>query len=179
MADSTPAIDKVLKWEGKDIFTDDPDDPGGPTKSGCTEVEARAEGYKGDMKDMPLEIAIAVFKKKFWDPLCLDQVMDQDIAAQIMQAAVNQGLGRWKLYIQQACNFLMPGYEKLLSVDGSIGPKTLNAINTIAKSNRTGLSKRIYDIQQKRYDEVQINNPVLKKYRQGWDNRAKDFLITA
>lgn len=179
MAHSQQSIKRTLKWEGigDDSYTNDPDDPGGPTRYGIIESEARIAGYSGDMKDFSLEMALQIYKRKYWDLLCLDKILDQEIADQIFQAAVNQGVPRWKVYIQQICNHLLPPYNRLLLVDGVIGDKTLDAINQIAKSNRIQLSQDIRKVQEKRYDEVVTANVNLQKFRKGWSNRAFDFVV--
>ncbi len=45
----------LLGHEGE--FSDHPDDPGGKTRYGVTEAVARETGYKGDMRELPLELA--------------------------------------------------------------------------------------------------------------------------
>ena len=177
MANDTTGIDKTLEWEGRNVFTNDPDDPGGGTMSGITTAEARSYGYTGPMKDLPLTTATAIYKQNYWDKFNLDAVESQGIANQILQAAVNQGVERWQVYIQNICNQFLTQVEELV-VDGIIGALTIAAINTITDSGLTAeLSLAIYTRQEDRYDEVVEKNPVLEKYRKGWHNRSSDFLI--
>ncbi len=49
------AFTKVLGHEGG--FSDHPDDPGGKTRFGVTEAVARRVGYKGEMRELPLDLA--------------------------------------------------------------------------------------------------------------------------
>ena len=71
MADFERAVEKTLKLEGG--FVNDPDDPGGATKYGITEATARAHGYTGDMRELPLDVAREIYKKSYWDIARLDE----------------------------------------------------------------------------------------------------------
>ena len=51
-----------------------PADRGGATKYGITEAVARTNGYQGNMKDLPLNVAKAVYKKQYWTAPRSDQV---------------------------------------------------------------------------------------------------------
>ena len=187
MANLQIALEKTLPWEigrpkeGQDPggYTNLATDRGGPTRWGITEKVARTHGYEGDMKNFPKEWALQIYEKDYWRIIKLDEAQDQDIANQIFQAAVNQGTPLWSKYIQQICNRRLPGYEKLLSVDGIIGPKSIAAINKISISDRKGFSKTIYETQKKRYSDIIVCDPSQIDNKNGWDNRAEDFLITA
>lgn len=97
-------------------YSNNPADPGGETMWGITARVARAKGYTGAMRDLPLETAKAIAKGMYWDPLCLDQ-FDPRIAFQMFDANYNGGQTvRWA---QQASG---------AAVDGKIGPDTIAAI---------------------------------------------------
>ncbi len=63
-ADAAVFRERIFKREGG--FVDDPADRGGATNFGVTEKVARANGYTGDMRDMPKEFA-AKFYEKLWN----------------------------------------------------------------------------------------------------------------
>jgi lysozyme family protein len=91
-------------------------DPGGATKYGITERVARAWGYQGDMRDLPLETAKAIAKAWYWDKYQCDQ-FDARIAYQVFDAAYNGGYPvKWL----QECVGATP--------DGIIGAKTIAAV---------------------------------------------------
>ena len=46
-------IDGIIEREGNGAYTNDPGDSGGPTRWGITEKVAKANGYTGDMRDLP------------------------------------------------------------------------------------------------------------------------------
>ncbi|PAM44525.1 hypothetical protein CEJ64_20235, partial [Acinetobacter baumannii] len=57
-------LDELLKREGGDV--NNPADRGGATKYGITQAVARTSGFKGNMKDLPLEVAKAIYRKNYW-----------------------------------------------------------------------------------------------------------------
>jgi lysozyme family protein len=93
------------------------DDPaGGPTMYGVTERVARAWGYQGDMRALPLLTAQAIAKSEYWDRFQCDQFAPA-ISYQVFDAAYNGGHPvQW---LQQAVG---------VEVDGKIGPKTVAAL---------------------------------------------------
>lgn len=93
------------------------DDPvGGPTRFGVTEKVARAHGYKGDMRQLPIDTAKAIAKSEYWDRYQCDQ-FDPAIGYQVFDAAYNGGHpAQW---LQQAAG---------AAPDGAIGAKTIAAV---------------------------------------------------
>jgi len=53
-------LDELIKREGGYVNT--PADRGGATKYGITEAVALANGFKGSMRDLPLDVAKAIYK---------------------------------------------------------------------------------------------------------------------
>lgn len=101
--------------EGKD-FSDNPADPGGATRYGCTERVARSRGYVGDMRELPLSFAKAVAKTDYWDKYHCDQ-FDGAIGFAVFDAAYNGGHpAEW---LQQSAG---------VTVDGVIGAQTIAAL---------------------------------------------------
>jgi lysozyme family protein len=174
-----PLLDYIIdKWEGRQL-TNNKNDLGGATIFGITEKLARECGFTRDMATMTYDEAVAIYSIKFWGPMSLDLVDDQKIAAQIMQAAINQGQPRWAKYVQEICNGFMAQDAKL-KVDGYVGEQTICAINlSAAMHGLPVLSKAIHDRQQERYDKIVEKNSGQKGNREGWRRRAADFLITA
>lgn len=92
------------------------DPAGGPTMYGVTEAVARANGYQGDMRNLPLSLAKQIAKTKYWDVYQCDQ-FNPAIAFQIFDAAYNGGhAAQW---LQQAAG---------ATVDGRIGAQTIAAV---------------------------------------------------
>lgn len=112
------AIERVLGHEGG--YVNDPRDNGGETNWGVTIAVARANGYQGAMRAMSRVQAKAIYRKQYWDAVKADQ-LPFIVAYQLFDAAVNHGVRRAVLLIQQTVG---------TTQDGVIGGKTLQAINS-------------------------------------------------
>lgn len=92
-------------------------DPGGETMWGVTIAVARANGYTGPMRDLPVETAKAIYRKQYWDAVRADE-LPPAIRYAVFDAAVNSGVGQAAKWLQRAVG---------VSDDGRIGPTTLYA----------------------------------------------------
>ncbi len=110
------AFDTLLKHEGG--YSNHVDDKGGATMWGITESVARAHGYTGDMRSLPVEFAKRVYKATYWDAVKADELPAQ-VRYSVFDAAVNSGVSRATKWLQEAVS---------TKADGMIGPKTLIAI---------------------------------------------------
>ncbi|SNT29298.1 Predicted Peptidoglycan domain-containing protein [Noviherbaspirillum humi] len=122
------AFEQLIGNEGR--YSDNPKDPGNwsggkvgvgtldGTMWGVSAPVARAWGYKGRMQDLPLNMAKAIAKTKYWDVYQCDQ-FDDRIAFQVIDAAYNGGYpAKW---LQQAAG---------VTVDGVIGAQTVKAVRS-------------------------------------------------
>lgn len=112
-------------------YTNDPADSGGPTNFGITEATARAFGYEGEMHDMPREVAVWIYRKRYWDALSLDPIalLAPDVAKELFDSAVNCGpdvAGKWLQRSLNALNQNGTTYADT-TVDGRVGPMTVAA----------------------------------------------------
>jgi lysozyme family protein len=111
------AFDALLKHEGG--FSDHAADPGGKTRFGVTEAVARREGYRGDMRDYPLDEAKRVYQKLYWNALRLDDLRSE-FRFDLFDAGVNSGVAQTVRWVQRIVG---------VTVDGLLGPRTLSAVN--------------------------------------------------
>jgi lysozyme family protein len=111
------AFDLLLKHEGG--FSDHAADPGGKTRFGITEAVAREVGYRGDMRELPLDLAKRIYKDKYWDTVKAEQ-LPAAVRYSVFDAAVNSGPGQSAKWLQRALG---------VKDDGVIGPQTLAAAN--------------------------------------------------
>jgi lysozyme family protein len=111
------AFDTLLKHEGG--YSDHSADPGGKTRYGIVEAVAREVGYRGDMKDLPLDLAKRIYKDRYWDAVKADQ-MPPAIRYVLFDGAVNSGVGQSAKWLQRALG---------VKDDGAIGPQTIAAAN--------------------------------------------------
>lgn len=168
-------LDDLIKREGG--YVNNPADHGGATKYGITEAVARANGFIGNMKDLPLDVAKAIYKKQYWTSPRFDQVntISSLVAEELLDTGVNCGTGFAKPLLQRALNLLnnqgKAGFPDLV-VDGVYGSTTLGALKTyLAKRGKDGetVLVRVLNIMQgQRYIEICERNPSQEQFFYGW-----------
>jgi lysozyme family protein len=106
----------LIGEEGK--YSNDLNDPGGETMYGITKRVAVANGYTGNMRDLPLATAKTIAKVQYWDRFACDQ-LPYAIAFQVFDTAYNGGHpAQW---LQQAVGTV---------ADGVIGAATIGAVRS-------------------------------------------------
>ncbi|WP_151768832.1 glycoside hydrolase family 108 protein [Acinetobacter oleivorans] len=168
-------LNELIQREGG--YVNNPADQGGPTKYGITEVVARTNGFKGNMKDLPLDVANSIYRKNYWTAPRFDQVniISSSVAEELLDTGVNCGTGFAKPLLQRALNLLnnqgRAGWTDL-AVDGIYGPATLNALKTyLANRGKEGekVLVRVLNIMQgQRYIEICERNPSQEQFFYGW-----------
>ena len=153
------AFQKLIGFEGD--YSDDKDDPGGATRYGITEAVARANGYSGTMRELPLDFAKAVYKRKYWDAVQAD-ALPPAVRYAVFDSAVNSGVGQATRWLQRALG---------VKDDGVIGPQTLAAA---AQATPDGLLRRFLG-QRLVFLTTLPNWPTFAK---GWARRVGDLLMS-
>lgn len=155
----TTAFEKLLGHEGG--YSDHKDDPGGKTRYGITEAVAREVGYRGDMRELPLDLAQRIYKDRYWDAVQAEH-LPADIRYAVFDAAVNSGVAQAAKWLQRACG---------VKDDGVIGPQTIRAANAL---HPEGLKRKML-AQRLRFMATLANWPA---FGRGWANRIADLLET-
>lgn len=123
----------LLKREGNGKFTDSPADRGGPTRWGITEQTARAHGYRGDMRMLPRETALDIYRKQFWiNPRFYDvSLRYARLGDKLFDIGVNCGPQRASRWLQRALNGFNRGASIYPDVreDGQLGELTLHSLD--------------------------------------------------
>jgi len=123
-------FEALLKVEGG--FVDDARDSGGATRYGVTEAVARANGYSGAMKDLPLSLAKSIYKAQFWDALRLDDIQNlcPSLCLKLADIAVNMGVKQSSFFLQRLLNALNNRGQLYpdIDADGRVGPGTIAAL---------------------------------------------------
>ena len=160
----------ILKWEGG--FVNDPDDLGGATNRGVTLATymqyCRKKGYPVPtverLKNLSDREWIDILKSLYWDRWKADQIESQSVANILVD------------WVWASGNYGIKIPQQLLNVkvDGIVGPKTLEAVNSRNPRELFDLIKIarfdfIEDICQKR--------PANNKFKRGWLNRINDFIF--
>lgn len=100
----------------------------------------------------------------FWT-IWLDQLLSDDLAKRVFDAAVNMGAGTAVRMLQSAINAL----GGALTVDGGWGTLTLTAANS---ANQAQLIAAFIEARENHYREIVQNNPADAKYLPEWLARA-------
>lgn len=158
-------IDATIKAEGG--YVNDPADRGGATKYGITQAVARANGYMGDMRDLPLDTAREIYKREYAvKPGFAD--FPSQVAAELFDTGVNMGTAKATEFLQRAVNALDGAG---IAVDGKMGPATRGAVNAYLQSRGNAvdiLCKTLNCLQGVRYVEIVEKNPTQRRFINGW-----------
>lgn len=119
---------ETMKWEGGARYTNDPRDPGGPTKYGITQKTLAARRGRSvsaeDVQALGLDEARAIYKRDYWDktgPHGADY-LPAGLDACLFDISVNSGIGRARQWYPLAA-----------------GKDAINAIKTISARRMTFL----------------------------------------
>lgn len=153
------ALQALLKHEGG--YVNHPSDPGGMTNLGVTKrVWEEWVGHEVDEKQMRAltpELVAPLYKKKYWDKVCGDELpTGLDLA--VFDLAVNSGPGRAAKMLQKVLG---------VTQDGAIGPQT------IAKALNVDSSKLIADYNTERLAFLQAL-PTWGTFGKGWGRRVAE-----
>lgn len=175
------AIRAVFHHEG--IWSNDPDDPGGPTIYGWSLRTAKTvgdldgDGYAEfdldhdgnvdihDLRGMTPEEAVQLYKRIKWDAYPYSR-LEASVAIKVFDISINTGEHRGHMLLQRA---LRSTSDQRVLEDGIIGSKTLSAIKgcyqpallAAYRSECAGF-----------YRTLAAQNPKSRKYLNGWLNRA-------
>lgn len=165
MADIEMAIDYVLGWEDATLSgTITTARDGKRTRFGIDErwhPELTNCLYFGSMgKTAALQIARGIYETSYCEPLCIAEIVNQEIANKILSLGVNAGVVNAAAMLQDAVRVVG---------DGRIGPLTLHALDLADPE------KVLDDLRNEAeayYDALVDKNPRLAVYRVGWLRRA-------
>jgi lysozyme family protein len=165
----------VVGIEGR--YSDNPADSGGPTMYGITLRVARANGYQGEMKLMPLSAAKAIYRTIYWDRLKLDMVSNiagARVADELFDTGVNQGPVAAATYLQRSLNVLNQTAVLYadIPVDGDIGNLTIEALRSLfrrrGQEGATVLLRMLNALQGTSYIELAERRAKDEIFVYGW-----------
>ena len=151
------AVKRVLMHEGG--YSDHAADPGGKTMYGITEAVAREVGYRGDMRELPIELAKRIYREDYWEEVRADE-LPPEVRYIMFDAAVNSGPRQAVVWLQQALG---------VYVDGVLGPITLARANQVDPEHlrRSCLAQRL---------RFMTNLNTWPSFGRGWARRICDLM---
>lgn len=169
-------ITGVMKTEGWDAYTNDPDDAGKETRWGITIASARAYGYTGPMKDLPEAVARAIYRKRYVDEPRFAEVfaIEPTLGAKLIDTGVNMGTAVAATFLQRWLNGFNDTGSRYgdVHVDGRIGAVTLDALRAFVRwrgpQGITALLRGLNGVQASRYLDITEAKPTQRKYLFGW-----------
>ncbi len=171
-------IAEVIRREAG--YVNDPQDSGGETNHGITKAVARAYGYQGAMRDLPVAVAQDIYLQRYWiEPgFALVDGIAPVLAECLLDYGVLTGQATAAKHLQRALNhFNRQGADYPdVAVDGRIGTLTLSALAAYkAKRGRAGLdvlADLVESLHRVHLVEVAESRPKDEKYANGWQARA-------
>ena len=164
MANFDLFINRLLRLEGG--YVNHPNDNGGCTCKGVTLPVFRGSFGAGlncdDLKELTDDQAGLIYKSQYWNPCNADKIKSQRIANLLVDWAVNSG-------VRTACK----GLQRILgvTVDGIIGPQTLNAINCFEDDGF--IYDALMDERKEFYYRIVARDESQECFLKGWLNRLK------
>lgn len=167
-------IKDVIEREGD--YVDHPNDRGGPTRWGITEVVARAFGYDGPMQELPQDTAQAIYRRRYWDEPGFGKIakVSEAIADELFDTGVNMGTGKAGEFLQRTLNVLNLRGKLYpdLAVDGRIGSMTVAALKKLIDYRGPEgelVVLRLLNAQQAaRYMDIAESNESQESFMYGW-----------
>jgi lysozyme family protein len=151
------AFIELMRHEGG--YSEHESDPGGKTRYGITEAVARQVGYRGDMRDLPIDLAKRIYLEQYWKPIKAE-MLPSGIRYAVFDAAVNSGVGQSIRWVQRVVG---------VKDDGVIGPITLKAIDNADPDVllRGILAERL---------RFMTHLPAWNVFSRGWARRIADVM---
>lgn len=170
----------ILQHEGG--YCDRKEDKGGKTNKGISwstwqayaKIDLEVEPTVENLKALTDEQAEIIYYKRYWQPKKFCKIEDIKVALMIYDWTITSS-GASK----QVQKLLVNEYGKAITIDGQIGNKTIEAINTI--ENQTELLNKIGKKRKEYYKNLTIDKKTGKENDQiknlkGWENRVNDCL---
>ena len=182
MAQYKVAFDLTSRVEGG--YVNDPKDNGGETYRGIARksnllwagwklidsFKKQSTFPRNLIGNIQLNTLVESFyKENYWNPIQLDGILDQRIANELYDTAVNMGVGTACMFFQKSLNILT---NANLSIDGKIGIQTINVYKTLSSSDNNSLLKLLNILQGEKYINICVANPSQKKFIRGWLTRV-------
>lgn len=161
-------IDEIIEREGR-VYTNDPDDSGGPTKFGITQKTLSAwRGYEvtpEEVEGLEESEARDIYTHEYVTKPNFDKIEWEGLRDLIIDGGVHSGQKTSAKWLQEATG---------VTVDGMVGPMTLGAVNR----NPVGIFWRVISLRRKHFRDLAKKRSKDLKYLWGWNNRLDEIIFT-
>lgn len=167
------AVEFVLEHEGG--LSNHPSDPGGITNFGISLRFLKGAGYdinadgrinRDDILALDKDKAKIIYRREWWDKYQYNRIHCLAIAKKVFDFSVNMGPFTSHVLLQQSVNALQMNQ---LTVDGIIGSKTVDAINSCPDGY---LLEELKERAERKYRAIADKHPELSVFLKGWLRRA-------
>lgn len=167
-------IEGVIAREGG--FVDNPHDKGGPTSWGITQATARANGYRGLMRDLTRDFAAQIYLKRYVIEPGFMRIaaINTAIAEELVDSGVNCGPAHPAKWLQRTLNLLNRRAQLFpdLTIDGELGPATQAALMYVLKHRGADGQRLILNclncLQGAHYFSITENREANEEFFAGW-----------
>ena len=167
-------VDGLIEREGG--YVANPADKGGPSRFGVTEAVARANGYRGAMRQLPREEAAAIYRRMYWLRPRFDEIARRSasVAAELFDTGANMGTGTAAGFLRRALNALNRNGADYrdVAVKGAVDDAVLAVLKAFLRvrgsAGETVLVKALDALQGERYLALAETRPANEAFLYGW-----------
>lgn len=160
----------LSSWEGG--YTNNMNDRGGETYRGVTAATwaayCKKQGISTPLKKMTQAQWADIMRSGYWDTVRASDLRSQSVANCVADFAVNAGVNRAAVTLQQAVN--SANHNTALKVDGIIGTKTIAAANAL---NPSTLYWTFRELRTNYYKSLAAKSAKQATFLKGWLRRVQ------
>lgn len=167
-------IEATIGKEGR--YSNHPLDRGGETCWGITKAVARRNGYQGDMRDLPRDKAVAIYREEYAirPGFAAAAEISPTVGEELFDTGVNMGVSVPARWFQMALNGLNRQGKDYpdIAEDGDVGPATLAAFRAYRRVRGVDadpvMLKALNSLQGARYVELARGRSANEDFLFGW-----------
>lgn len=164
-------------------FTDDPNDPGGPTKFGWSALGGSAIGLtEADIRNLNFGRAKELYREHYWQYIRGDDFKSEDVAFQLFEHSVHMDSPGTPRRAVRGLQLTLICFKLIVTFDGIIGDQTIGATNSFHSQQCIVDAMNVFQAcqilvgathQWAFYDMVFDRMPQLREYFRGWLRRIE------
>lgn len=172
-ADFDTSFNKTVKHEGNTVFRSK---FGEVSKFGITKTTLNLYNKQNrttyEVEKINKEIAKQVYEQRYWNPLKLNNLNNQQLANHVFDYGVNSGIYKASVDLQELCNELIEEHNiniPKITKDGVLGKETIEALNVMLQhlEEETVVNK----YKEKRFSYLKMLGNKWNTYGNGWTRR--------